>query len=180
VRSLSKLHTASTVQRWFRKRYGTPTPAQAAAWPLIAVGESVLIASPTGTGKTLAAFLSVLDQLSTAPRPLPESVQCLYISPLRALAYDLEKNLQDPLREIYGSLETSPIRVAMRTGDTAGSARARQKTRPPHILLTTPETLCVLLSQPGWLPMLCTECPASARWWTPRQPKKSTSGSIRR
>ena len=156
MRSLSKLHTASTVQRWFRKRYGTPTPAQAAAWPLIAVGESVLIASPTGTGKTLAAFLSVLDQLSTAPRPLPESVQCLYISPLRALAYDLEKNLQDPLREIYGSLETSPIRVAMRTGDTAGSARARQKTRPPHILLTTPETLCVLLSQPGWLPMLCT------------------------
>ncbi len=147
---------ASPVQRWFRKRYGAPTPAQEAAWPLIAGGRSVLIASPTGTGKTLAAFLSVLDQLATAPHPLPNTIQCLYISPLRALAYDLEKNLQDPLRDIYGSLEASPIRVAMRTGDTPGAARARQKSRPPHILLTTPESLCVLLSQPSWLPLLST------------------------
>jgi ATP-dependent Lhr-like helicase len=146
----------SPVQRWFRKRYGSPTPAQAGAWPLIAAGRSVLIASPTGTGKTLAAVLSVLDALDAGPRPLPDSVQCLYISPLRALAYDLEKNLQEPLRELYGSLEASPIRVAMRTGDTASSARARQKARPPHILLTTPETLCVLLSQPAWLPILRT------------------------
>ncbi len=148
----------SPVQRWFKERYGAPTPAQKEAWPLIAAGRSVLIASPTGTGKTLAAFLSVLDQLAAARR-LPDAVQCLYISPLRALAYDLEKNLQDPLREIYGSLEASPIRVAMRTGDTTGAARARQKTRPPHILLTTPETLCVLLSQPSWLAIL-----AHARW----------------
>lgn len=144
------------MQRWFRKRYGTPTPAQEQAWPLIATGESVLIASPTGTGKTLAAFLSVLDQLARADHPLPNSVQCLYISPLRALAYDLEKNLQDPLREIYGSLDAAPVRVGMRTGDTPGSVRARQKTKPPHILLTTPESLCVLLSQPSWLPVLRT------------------------
>ena len=141
---------------WFRARYKTPTPAQRAAWPLIAAGRSVLIASPTGTGKTLAAFLSVLDSLASAPHPLPDSVQCLYISPLRALAYDLEKNLQDPLRDIYGSLDASPIRVTMRTGDTPSSARARQKSKPPHILLTTPETLCVLLSQPSWLPLLRT------------------------
>ena len=147
---------ASPIRRWFRSRYRTPTPAQKEAWPLIAAGESVLIASPTGTGKTFAAFFSVLDQLSAALHPLPESVQCLYISPLRALAYDLEKNLQDPLREIYGSLDASPIRVAMRTGDTGSAAKARQKTRPPHILLTTPETLCVLLSQPAWLPLLRT------------------------
>jgi ATP-dependent Lhr-like helicase len=146
----------SPVHAWFRKRYGTPTPAQKRAWPLIAAGRSVLIASPTGTGKTLAAFLSVLDALSTAPHPLPDSIHCLYISPLRALAYDLEKNLQDPLRDLYGSLDASPIRVAMRTGDTASSARARQKSRPPHILLTTPESLCILLSQPAWLPLLRT------------------------
>jgi ATP-dependent Lhr-like helicase len=147
---------SSPVHRWFRARYGSPTPAQAQAWPLIAAGHSVLIGSPTGTGKTLAAFLSVLDAMATGPQPLPDSVQCVYISPLRALAYDLEKNLHDPLREIYGSLDASPIRVAMRTGDTASSARARQKMRPPHILLTTPETLCVLLSQPSWLPLLRT------------------------
>ncbi len=146
----------SPVQSWFQNRYGSPTPAQQQAWPLIAAGRSVLIASPTGTGKTLAAFLSVLDALAAAPHPLPDSVQCLYISPLRALAYDLEKNLHDPLRDLYGSLDASPIRVAMRTGDTASAARARQKSRPPHILLTTPETLCVLLSQPAWLPLLRT------------------------
>ncbi|HEX4084530.1 MAG TPA: DEAD/DEAH box helicase [Chthoniobacteraceae bacterium] len=146
----------SLVRRWFQQRYGTPTPAQKEAWPLIAAGRSVLIASPTGTGKTLAAFLSVLDQLASAPEPPPASVQCLYISPLRALAYDLEKNLQEPLREIYGSLDAAPIRVGMRTGDTSGAMRARQKARPPHILLTTPESLCVLLSQPSWLPVLST------------------------
>jgi ATP-dependent Lhr-like helicase len=148
--------STSPVHRWFRRRYGKPTPAQSQAWPIIAAGQSVLIASPTGTGKTLAAFLSVLDALDRLPRPLPDSVQCIYISPLRALAYDLEKNLQDPLREIYGSLADAPIRVAMRTGDTPGSARARQKIKPPHILLTTPESLCVLLSQPSWLPILRT------------------------
>jgi ATP-dependent Lhr-like helicase len=156
VQVIASRRGRSAVQTWFRRKYGKPTPAQSAAWPLIAAGRNVLIASPTGTGKTLAAFLSVLDSLAAAPRPLPSSIQCLYISPLRALAYDLEKNLQDPLREIYGSLDESPIRVAMRTGDTPASARARQKTRPPHILLTTPESLCILLSQPNWLPLLRT------------------------
>ena len=142
------------VRRWFYGKYGTATPAQKEAWPLIAQGKNVLIASPTGTGKTLAAFLSVLEQLAEAEKPLPDAVMCIYISPLRALAYDLEKNLQEPLREIYGSLDAAPIRVGMRTGDTSGAVRARQKRKPPHILLTTPESLCVLLSQPSWLPVL--------------------------
>ena len=119
----------------------------------------MLIASPTGTGKTFAAFLAVLDALECKKQTLGSAIHCLYISPLRALAYDLEKNLADPLREIFGSLDASPIRVGMRTGDTSGAVRAKQFTRPPHILLTTPESLCVLLSQPRWLPHL-----ASVRW----------------
>ncbi len=156
ARKSSAPPASSLVHGWFARTYGTPTPAQKEAWPLISGGKSVLIASPTGTGKTLAAFLAVLDQLAAAPPPLPDSVQCLYISPLRALAYDLEKNLQAPLREIYGSIDAAPIRVGMRTGDTTGAVKARQRDRPPHILLTTPETLCVLLSQPRWLPNLST------------------------
>lgn len=149
----------SVVFDWFRAKYGAPTPAQREAWPLIASGKNVLIASPTGTGKTFAAFLAVLDALEQNRAALRDTFYCLYISPLRALAYDLEKNLADPLREIFGSLESSPIRVGMRTGDTTGSARAKQFSKPPHILLTTPESLCVLLSQPRWLPHL-----ASVRW----------------
>lgn len=150
---------ASRVFSWFRARYGAPTPAQRDAWPLIEAGRNVLIASPTGTGKTFAAFLAVLDALARENARLGTAIHCLYISPLRALAYDLEKNLADPLREIFGSLEASPIRIGMRSGDTPGALRARQFSRPPHILLTTPESLCVLLSQPRWLPHL-----AGIRW----------------
>ncbi len=144
---------------WFKKRYKKPTPAQEAAWPIIAAGDNVLIASPTGTGKTFAAFLSVLDELErlSSKGNLREGIQCVYVSPLRALAYDLEKNLNEPLREILG--EKGPIRVELRSGDTPSSRRQRQFSRPPHILLTTPESLCVLLSQPRWLPLL-----AGTRW----------------
>jgi ATP-dependent Lhr-like helicase len=151
----AKLFKKSPVFRWFTTRYGEPTPAQRQAWPKIAEGKNVLVASPTGTGKTLAAFLGVLDQLAhaEAARELPETIQCVYISPLRALAYDLEKNLNAPLREIYGESKC-PIRVELRSGDTTGAQRQRQFARPPHILLTTPESLCVLLSQPRWLPHL--------------------------
>ena len=141
---------------WFRRKYVAPTPAQRSAWPLIARGENVLIASPTGTGKTFAAFLSVLDQLATlhAAAELRPTIYCIYVSPLRALSYDLEKNLREPLREIFG--DEPPIRVELRSGDTTGSQRARQFTKPPHILLTTPESLCLLLSQEKWLPLLAT------------------------
>src|SRR5438094_10222799 len=110
----------SAVFDWFHSKYGAPTPAQRDAWPKIAAGENVLIASPTGTGKTFAAFLSVLDALERDRDKLRATIYCVYISPLRALAYDLEKNLNEPLREIFGSLDASPIRVGMRSGDTPG------------------------------------------------------------
>ena len=149
----------SKVLEWFEARYGEPTPAQRAAWPLIRRGENVLIASPTGTGKTFAAFLAVLDVLAQehACGDLESSIQCIYVSPLRALSYDLEKNLSAPLQELFGP--KPPIRVELRTGDTNASRRQRQFEKPPHILLTTPESLCVLLSQERWLPLLAT-----ARW----------------
>jgi ATP-dependent Lhr-like helicase len=153
-------HAVSTVFQWFRKRYGDPTPAQREAWPLIAAGRNVLVASPTGTGKTFAAFLSVLDTLfeEHGRRVLRETIHCVYVSPLRALSYDLEKNLAAPLAELFGG-RPSPIRVALRTGDTTASERAKQARKPPHILLTTPESLCVLLSQEKWLPHF-----AQVRW----------------
>src|SRR6059058_2360812 len=96
----------SAVFDWFHSKYGVPTPAQRDAWPKIAAGENVLIASPTGTGKTFAAFLSVLDALErdSETHKLADTICCVYISPLRALAYDLEKNLNEPLHEIFGSL----------------------------------------------------------------------------
>jgi ATP-dependent Lhr-like helicase len=149
----------SRVFAWFRGRYGTPTPPQEQSWPLIAASKNLLLASPTGTGKTFAAFLGVLDALVQQHDrgELSDTIHCVYVSPLRALSYDLEKNLADPLRELFG--EKSPIRVELRTGDTTASQRQRQYTRPPHILLTTPESLCVLLSQEKWLRLL-----ASTRW----------------
>jgi ATP-dependent Lhr-like helicase len=140
----------SAVSTWFHARHGTPTPAQREAWPRLARGENVLIASPTGTGKTFAAFLSVLDALAINHQhgKLGAGICCVYVSPLRALSYDLEKNLAEPLRDIFG--DDPPIRVALRTGDTSACERARQFAKPPHILLTTPESLCVLLSQAKW------------------------------
>src|SRR5204862_7214737 len=148
------MSASSKVFAWFCARYGEPTPAQREAWPRIIAGENVLIASPTGTGKTFAAFLSVLDALARehAAGELRDGIRCLYVSPLRALSYDLEKNLNGPLRELFG--DKPPIRVELRTGDTTSHVRARQYVKPPHILLTTPESLCLLLSQEKWLPRL--------------------------
>ncbi len=150
---------ASPVAAWFGRKFGAPTPAQSAAWPLIEAGRNVLVVSPTGTGKTFAAFFQVLDQLARehAAGTLHEGVHCLYLSPLRALGHDLEKNLAGPLREIYG--DAPPIRVGLRSGDTGPNERARQFAAPPHLLLTTPESLAVMLSQPKWTPVL-----AMVRW----------------
>lgn len=144
----------SRVFAWFHERYGEPTPAQRAAWPLLAAGANVLVASPTGTGKTFAAFLSVLDTLVREhdAGTLKDGIHCVYVSPLRALSYDLEKNLAAPLEALFG--EKSPLRVDLRSGDTTASQRARQFTKPPHLLLTTPESLCLLLSQEKWLRLL--------------------------
>src|SRR5688572_17132594 len=149
----------SPVTTWFSRTYPEPTPAQAKAWPLIAAGSNVLIVSPTGTGKTFAAFLAVLNELALMDErdELRNTIYALYVSPLRALSYDLEKNLSTPLAEVYG--EKPPIRVGLRSGDTTQAERQRQHTRPPNILLTTPESLALLLSQKKWLPIL-----SSVRW----------------
>lgn len=146
----------SPVLEWFRKRFEKPTPPQEKAWPRISEGANVLIISPTGTGKTFAAFLSVLNQLAVehAAGTLKQELRAIYISPLRALSYDLEKNLNAPLAEIYG--QDPPIRVALRSGDTSPGERQKQLTRPPHILLTTPESLGLLLTQTRWQPILET------------------------
>jgi ATP-dependent Lhr-like helicase len=137
---------------WFRGRFSHFAPAQRLAVPEILKGRSTLVSSPTGSGKTLAAFLGVFDHLAKARAAgeKPEGIVAIYISPLRALAYDLQKNLQQPLAELGWDW----LRVAARTGDTTPKERAAQKRRPPQILVTTPESLTLLLSQPSWLSAL--------------------------
>lgn len=146
----------SPILEWFEKRFHKPTPPQAGAWPRIAAGANVLIISPTGTGKTFAAFLSVLNRLAIehAEGKLKQQLRAIYVSPLRALSYDLEKNLKEPLHEVYGA--NGPIHVGLRSGDTSSVERQRQFDRPPHILLTTPESLSLLLTQRKWQPVLET------------------------
>src|SRR5687767_11397384 len=142
-------HLHPELSSWFRGRFGHFAPAQAVAVPEILAGNSLLLSSPTGSGKTLAAFLAVFDFLAKTRdrRELPNGIVAVYASPLRALAYDLRKNLQQPLDELGWDW----LRVGARTGDTTTKERAQQKRRPPHILVTTPESLTLLLSQPGWL-----------------------------
>src|SRR5205823_261006 len=128
----------------------------AMAWPPIAAGEHVLLVSPTGTGKTLAAFLAIVDRLVRAQEAgtLPRGLRCVYVSPLRSLNYDIERNLATPLAEIGRRLDrdTGPIRVGVRTGDTSAYERRKLRDDPPHILITTPESLALLLSQASWQP----------------------------
>ncbi|MBN8246378.1 MAG: DEAD/DEAH box helicase [Verrucomicrobia bacterium] len=147
-------HGTPVFRDWFTRCLGTPTPAQAAAWPRIRSGHAVLVLSPPGTGKTLAAFLEVLESLAAehSEGRLAETIHAIYVSPLRALGYDLHRNLRRPLEGVYGS--EPPIRVALRSGDTPPAERERQRTRPPHVLLTTPESLALLLSQSRWVPHL--------------------------
>src|SRR5918999_637577 len=121
---------------WFESAFAAPTPAQAAGWPAIASGENVLIQAPTGSGKTLAAFLWALDRA----RP-GEGTQVLYVSPLKALNYDVERNLRGPLAGIGSELS-----VAVRTGDTPPKERAAMLRNPPDILITTPESLFLMLT----------------------------------
>ncbi len=140
------------VSEWFRGRHGAPTEPQIRAWPLIHQSKNVLIHSPTGSGKTLAAFMSALDALCTRDESRRDKgVRTLYISPLKALNYDVERNLQEPLQGIAKSAdlagsEMPAVRVDVRTGDTPSSARARMLRRPPHILITTPESLYLMLT----------------------------------
>lgn len=136
-----------TVQRWFAARVGQPSPPQQQGWPRIAAGEHVLIAAPTGSGKTLAAFLHALDALLRQGDALPDRLQVVYVSPLRALANDVQKNLQQPLAELRAQDASLPaVRVLVRSGDTPAHERALMLAVPPHILVTTPESLYILLT----------------------------------
>ncbi|MFN3241182.1 MAG: DEAD/DEAH box helicase [Planctomycetota bacterium] len=134
-----------TVATWFRDRLGDPSPPQVAGWPHIAGGEHTLIAAPTGSGKTLAAFLHALDDLLRLGDALGDDLHVVYVSPLRALANDVQKNLQQPLAELRARNPSLPdVRVAVRSGDTPQKDRQAMLRKPPHILVTTPESLYIL------------------------------------
>ena len=141
------------VRAWFTESLGEPSAPQRAGWPAIASGDDTLILAPTGTGKTLAAFLYELNALITEgqAKPLANAVHILYVSPLKALSNDIQRNLEQPLRELKARFDAAgeefpEIRVAVRTGDTSASARARMLRKTPHILITTPESLHILLT----------------------------------
>ena len=138
------------VRRWFQGAFAAPTPAQEQAWPAIATGEHVLVSAPTGSGKTLAAFLWALDRLTAEPLPEGERhTRLVYVSPLKALSYDIERNLRAPLRGIeagLGESEAPHVSVALRTGDTPQRERQQMLRHPPDILITTPESLYLMLT----------------------------------
>ena len=144
---------SAATRAWLAGAFEAPTPAQLGAWDAIARGEDTLVVAPTGSGKTLAAFLHAIDRLVAEPVPADQQRRCrvLYVSPLKALAVDVERNLRSPLvgvtreRERAG-LPSAPVTVGLRTGDTPPAERARQSRRPPDIWITTPESLFLLLT----------------------------------
>jgi ATP-dependent Lhr-like helicase len=129
---------SAPTRAWFERTFDAPTPPQRLGWPAIASGSHVLIQAPTGSGKTLAAFLSAIDRLTATPG---EGLRVLYVSPLKALNYDVERNLRGPLAGLESSL-----RVGVRTGDTSGKERRELLKTPPDVLITTPESLFLLLT----------------------------------
>ncbi|MCH7988346.1 MAG: DEAD/DEAH box helicase, partial [Planctomycetes bacterium] len=157
---LSRFHPV--ISEWFRSRFERPTEPQLQGWPHIAAGAHTLIAAPTGSGKTLAAFLACIDRLlkrslensSSQNGSQPnETTQIVYVSPLRALSNDMHRNLEVPLAEIIElaeskGLKLQPIHVGLRTGDTTPYQRAKLVKNPPHILVTTPESLYLMLTAP--------------------------------
>jgi ATP-dependent helicase Lhr and Lhr-like helicase len=158
---LSNFHPV--IARWFFDTLGTPTAAQARGWAAIRDGRHTLIAAPTGSGKTLAAFLTAIDELfrEGLEHPLPDEVRVVYVSPLKALSADIHKNLAEPRRGIERfafehGLAAPKLTAAVRTGDTTGSERAAMLRRPPHILVTTPESLYLLLTSARSREMLRT------------------------
>jgi len=151
------------VAAWFAGRFAAPTPAQAQAWPAIQSGRHTLIAAPTGSGKTLAAFLAALDSLvrQGLADGLPDATQVVYVSPLKALSNDIQRNLAEPLAGIAAALRQRglpeiEIRTWVRTGDTPPGERQRMHRRPPHIVVTTPESLYILLGSESGRAMLAT------------------------
>ena len=169
---MSTAHFHPIIREWFEGRFQQPTEAQAQGWAAVAEGKHTLIAAPTGSGKTLAAFLTCIDQLvrQSLEGDLPDATQVVYVSPLKALSNDIQKNLSGPLEEITAlaatrQAEANPrfnlfpgdqtadgipsfpeIRVGLRTGDTPQSERQKMAKKPPHILITTPESLYILLT----------------------------------
>jgi ATP-dependent helicase Lhr and Lhr-like helicase len=151
------------VEQWFTGKYGTPTAPQERGWPSIQSGAHTLIAAPTGSGKTLAAFLASLDQLfrEGLEGNLKDETRVLYISPLKALSNDIQKNLEEPLAEIRAALGAAEgqdidIRAEVRTGDTSAAKRQAIARRPPHILATTPESFYLLLTSRSGRKLLST------------------------
>jgi ATP-dependent Lhr-like helicase len=157
--ALASFHPA--VAAWFRRRFPAATEAQARAWAVTSKHRNALIAAPTGSGKTLAAFLSAINDLvlEGLTHGLSDEVHVLYVSPLKALSNDIQKNLQEPLAGIRDQLlelglDDVPIRDAVRTGDTSSFERNRMRKTPPHILVTTPESLFILLTSESGRTML--------------------------
>ncbi len=151
------------VAAWFVKSFAAPTPAQAEAWPAIQSRRDVLIAAPTGSGKTLAAFLAAIDELVRQGLAgiLKDETQVVYVSPLKALSNDVQRNLEAPLAGIAAELRElglpeTGIRTWVRTGDTPSSEREKMRRRPPHIIVTTPESLYILLGSDSGRAMLAT------------------------
>ena len=148
---LSSFHPL--VARWFQQRFGEPTTPQRLGWEAIRAGRHTLISAPTGSGKTLAAFLHSLDQLfrEGLEQDLPDETRVVYVSPLKALSADIHLNLAEPRREIRRlaeemGVQAPRIAAAIRSGDTPAAERAAMLRKPPHILVTTPESLYLLLT----------------------------------
>src|SRR5215475_13650458 len=151
------------VAAWFGRAFAAPTPAQAEAWPAIQAGEDVLLAAPTGSGKTLAAFLAVIDDpvRRGVEGRLEDTTQIVYVSPLKALSNDIQRNLEAPLAGIRDALRAQglpdvEIRTWVRTGDTPAGERQRMRRAPPHIVVTTPESLYILLGSESGRDLLKT------------------------
>ncbi len=148
VQSIHEFHAAT--RTWFAQSFAGPTPVQQRGWPLIAAGDHTLLIAPTGSGKTLAAFLGCIDGLLGLPADAPEGVRVVYVSPLKALVYDIDRNLQQPLAGITRAANQlgTDLRIPavdVRTGDTPQSQRRRQAAHPAPILVTTPESLYLIL-----------------------------------
>src|SRR2546428_5086001 len=157
---MQKFQFHPAVARWFEQTFGSPTEPQSRGWPEIQSGRHVLISAPTGSGKTLAAFLASLDVLfrEGVAGELPDETQIVYVSPLKALSNDIRKNLQEPLAGIRELLQQEghdvDVRAEVRTGDTTAAQRQALIKKPPHILVTTPESLYLLLTSDSGRQML--------------------------
>ena len=161
MNALDSFHPA--VAAWFSRTFDAPTPAQERAWPALQAGHDVLVAAPTGSGKTFAAFLAAIDQLvkEGLRSGLPDETRVVYVSPLKALSNDIQRNLDAPLLGIREELDALnlpdvAIRAVVRTGDTSQSERAGMRRKPPHIIVTTPESLYILLGSQSGRDMLAT------------------------